>query len=53
MMEERFESGVAFAIPDLYPKSSLTDPEVEELAPGVDLVSPFSTSHVLRAKYGD
>ncbi|KAL8904908.1 MAG: hypothetical protein Q9207_002974 [Kuettlingeria erythrocarpa] len=40
-MEEHFESGDAFAIPDLYRKSSLTDLEVQELAPGVDLVSPF------------
>lgn len=52
-MEGRFESGDAFAIPDLYKKSSLTDLEVQELAPGVDLMSPFSTSLILRANYGD
>ncbi|KAL8761480.1 MAG: hypothetical protein Q9184_002390 [Pyrenodesmia sp. 2 TL-2023] len=41
IMDEFFESGNAFAIPELYQKSSLANFEVQERAREVDQLSPF------------
>ncbi|KAL8929239.1 MAG: hypothetical protein Q9208_001322 [Pyrenodesmia sp. 3 TL-2023] len=52
-MEELFESGDAFAIPELYQKSSLTNFEVQARAPEIDRVSPLSTSYLFEVESAD